>query len=189
MKMKLICTAYRPDQLPPEEYPEVAILGRSNSGKSSFINRLAGGAIAQVSQRAGKTRSVNFYLFNKKYIWIDMPGYGFAARSDREQRDWQRMIENFLILRSTLKAFVLIMDIRRDWTEDEEMLMEMSHNQGLPFVLVLTKADKVSKSERIRLEKKYIKNLAIDSCFATSSLDNIGFENVEEHIYKKFINK
>lgn len=187
MKMKLVCTAYRPDQMPPEELPEVVILGRSNSGKSSFINRLAEGAIAQVSQAPGKTRSLNFYVFKKKYIWIDMPGYGYAARGGKEQRDWQGLIEKFLLTRTTLKAFVLLMDIRRDWSEDEEMLIDMSYTQGLPFIIILTKADKVSKSQSLKKVKEFTRDLNPTACFSTSSLNNVGFKEVEEYIYKNFI--
>ncbi len=128
-------SAVRLDQCPQEDRPEVAFLGRSNSGKSSLINALTGRkTLAKVSSTPGKTRILNFFDFGPHYRLVEMPGYGFASRGGDEQRSWQRMIEDYLGGRQSLVGLVLIMDIRREMTEDEEMLMRYAQDhEPLPL--------------------------------------------------------
>ena len=147
-KVQFIKSAYTATDYPPPGLPEVAVTGRSNSGKSTLINAMTGRKIAKVSQTAGKTTLLNFYKIDEIYCLVDMPGYGFAARGARQIKKWQSMIEGYLSMRSTLKAVVLTMDIRRDWSDDEEMLCQWLANINQPVVIILTKADKLSYSQK-----------------------------------------
>lgn len=136
------------EQYPLKKYPEVAIAGRSNSGKSSLINSWAQSKIAKVSGVPGKTRLLNFFIVEKKFRLVDTPGYGFAARSSKEKNSWQIMIENYLVSRKSLRGLILVMDIRRDWDEEEQMLTDWCNSQGIQVFVVLNKADKVNQKEK-----------------------------------------
>lgn len=136
------------EHYPLKKYPEVAIAGRSNSGKSSLINSWAQSKIAKVSGVPGKTRLLNFFIVEDKFRLVDTPGYGFAARSSKEKQSWQNMIENYLVSRETLRGLILIMDIRREWEEEEQMLTDWCNAHGIQVFVVLNKADKVNQKER-----------------------------------------
>jgi len=120
--IQFIKSAVLAKDYPNHNMAEVAIAGRSNAGKSSFINGLAKSKIAKVSSTPGKTRLLNFFNMEDSYVLTDMPGYGFAARSGNELREWQQMIETYLTTRENLKGLILVMDIRRSWTNDEEIM-------------------------------------------------------------------
>lgn len=177
----------------PKDYPlhskaEVAITGRSNAGKSSFINALCGSSkMAKVSSTPGKTRLLNFFTVNHKYVLVDMPGYGFASRSGDEMRDWQGMIEDYLRSRENLKGLLLVMDIRREWSEDEEMMKDWLDSRDLPMALVLTKADKLTKNEINKLLSKIKKDSGLPDIFVTSALKKSGQSEVEDFIYQRWV--
>jgi GTP-binding protein len=135
----------------------VAFLGRSNAGKSTLVNVLLGRALAKVSSQPGKTRLINFFKpKHKKWILVDLPGYGFAARSHSERGDWQRMVESYLLGRDVLKAAVLVMDVRRDWAEEESGLLQwLRAHRPLPVILVLTKMDKLNQKELAARKKHF----------------------------------
>ncbi len=185
--IQFIKSAVYPQDFPPAKKAEVAIAGRSNAGKSSFLNAIGGGKIAKVSSTPGKTRLLNFFSVNNKYVMVDMPGYGFAARSADEVDEWHRMIEVYLTQRETLQGLILIMDIRRDWTADEEMLKKFSSEQDFPMAVVLTKADKMSKNEINAASLKIKKQSGLSDVFVTSTLKKIGHEDVENFIYKTWV--
>ena len=151
------------------------------------MNAIGGGKIAKVSSTPGKTRLLNFFSVNNKYVMVDMPGYGFAARSADEVDEWHRMIEVYLTQRETLQGLILIMDIRRDWTADEEMLKKFSSEQDFPMAVVLTKADKMSKNEINAASLKIKKQSGLSDVFVTSTLKKIGHEDVENFIYKTWV--
>ena len=171
---------------PRDAFPEIAIVGRSNAGKSSLINALANSRIAKVSSTPGKTRLLNFYKA-PRYRLVDMPGYGFAARAGAEQYSWQRMVESFLAIRENLLGLILVMDIRRDWTDDEENLLDWLEPRELPCVVVLTKADKLSRSAMFQHVNKVKINSRIDSVFTASALKRQGLFEIEDYIYKTWI--
>lgn len=171
---------------PADSFPEVAIVGRSNAGKSSLINSLASARIAQVSGTPGKTRLLNFYQ-GPKYRLVDMPGYGFAARSGGEQRQWTKMIEAFLAARGNLVGLILVMDIRRDWSKDEKNLLEWLRPRGLPALVVVTKADKISRSESIKRVKDIRKDSGIEAVLAASSLSKAGVAEIEDYVFRTWI--
>lgn len=176
-----------------KDYPvsnkaEVAIAGRSNAGKSSFINALAKkGKIAKVSSTPGKTRLLNFFDMEDSYILVDMPGYGFAARSGDEMVEWHKMIETYLMTRENLCGLLLVMDIRRPWTEDEELLKKFSDRRGFPLAVILTKADKLSRNQMLQAVTKMKKTSGLSAVFPVSALKKEGQDAVEDYIYENWV--
>lgn len=171
---------------PPGDRPEVAVVGRSNAGKSSFLNAMFGSKLAKVSGSPGKTRSLNFFDFGKSYRWVDMPGYGFAARSKKEQVDWSKIIESYLAERECLAGLVLIMDVRRDWTEDEDLMLDWCQTYETPVAVILNKRDKVSKSEALQKKTKISKDYGVP-VFLASCLSKEGIEEAEDFIFESWI--
>jgi GTP-binding protein len=137
------------DQLPTDQLPEVAIVGRSNVGKSSLINRLANRKnLAKSSSTPGKTRTINFYCFNRSWYLVDLPGYGFAKVSRSEKAGWGKMIEKYLSGRKTLRGVILLVDIRHPPSADDRTMKDWLEHHQIPFMVVATKADKLSRSAR-----------------------------------------
>ncbi len=186
-KVQFIKSAVLEKDFPNHDFLEVAIAGRSNAGKSSFINSLTSNKIAKVSSTPGKTRLLNFFQLDESYVLVDMPGYGFAARSGSEMKDWHRMIETYLMTRPQLAGLLLVMDIRRDWTEDEELLKEFSERRGFPLLVVLTKADKLSYSQSLQATAKIKKASGLSAVFPASALKKTGQDNIEEYIFENWI--
>ncbi|MFP5518703.1 MAG: ribosome biogenesis GTP-binding protein YihA/YsxC [Bdellovibrionia bacterium] len=187
-QLEFVKSAVYPADYPPAKLPEVAVAGRSNAGKSSFFNALCGSAkMAKVSSTPGKTRLLNFFIVNKKYCMVDMPGYGFASRAGAEMRDWQKMIEDYLGTRENLRGLILVMDSRREWTEDEELLKQYLEPRGIPMIVVLTKADKLTKNEMNKALTLIKKQSTLSNVFMTSALEREGQDIVEDFIYKNWI--
>ncbi len=154
-KVELYKTVYVPEDLPQTPYREVAFVGRSNVGKSSLLNTLANNfKLAKVSSEPGKTRSINFYLVNNKFFMVDLPGYGFAKVSFKEQKRWRELIENYLKERDTLKGVFLLVDSRVGPTEKDKQMKDWLDFFGIPYVVVATKVDKLKSSEKQKLKKK-----------------------------------
>lgn len=175
-----------------KDYPqttklEIAIAGRSNAGKSSFINALAKNKVAKVSSTPGKTRLLNFFSMEDSYVLVDMPGYGFAARSNDEMHEWRQMIETYLMSREQLAGLLLVMDIRRSWTAEEELLKRFSDERGFPMAVILTKADKLSRSQMLQAVAKMKKSSGLSSVFGVSTLKKIGQDEVEEYIFENWV--
>ncbi|MCK6529591.1 ribosome biogenesis GTP-binding protein YihA/YsxC [Myxococcota bacterium] len=138
-------------QFPKDDLPEVAFAGRSNVGKSSCLNVLVGRRnVARVSATPGRTQQLNAYLVDGIVRFVDLPGYGYAKAPEPVRRSWGRMIEDYLNRRENLKLMVLLVDIRRDPGEEERQVAEWLDHRGIPGLLVLTKADKVSRNEARR---------------------------------------
>ncbi|APF19154.1 ribosome biogenesis GTP-binding protein YihA/YsxC [Caldithrix abyssi] len=137
-------------------YPEVAFLGRSNVGKSSLINAVLGKKnLALTSSSPGKTRGINYFLVDKKYFFVDLPGYGFAKISKSERLKWQKLIESYLLQSKLLKILCLLIDSRRDIMESDAQMVDWLQYQEKPFFIVLTKTDKLSKNQLRQVIKKY----------------------------------
>ena len=185
-KLKFVTSAVNMQGCPKDALPEVAIIGRSNAGKSSMINGIANSKIALVSGTPGKTRLLNFYQA-ERYRLVDMPGYGFAARAGDEQKVWQAMIENYLAARQNLTGLLIIMDIRRDWAEEEENLVKWMSPRDLPVAIILTKSDKLSKGEAIARQRQIQKAAGTAAVFVTSYLKKEGYNDVEDFIYLEWI--
>jgi len=187
--IKFIKSAVFPEDYPVSTKPEIAIAGRSNAGKSSFINAMTAVKVAKVSNTPGKTRLLNFFSLGDSYNLVDMPGYGFAARSDDEVGEWRKMIEAYLMERENLHGLILVMDGRRDWSEDEELLKKFSELRHFPMAVVLTKADKLTRNEANQAVAKIRKSSGLSSVFVSSALKKTGQEEVEKFVYENWIKK
>lgn len=136
-------------QLPADGRPEVALVGRSNVGKSSLINRLANRRnLAKSSSTPGKTRTINYYLINETFYLVDLPGYGFAKVSRSEKDRWGRMIEAYLHERSQLRGVIQLVDIRHPPSENDRLMKHWLLQAGIPLLVVATKSDKISRGAR-----------------------------------------
>lgn len=185
--VKFIKSAVLPQDYPPAKRVEIAISGRSNAGKSSFINSLARQKIAKVSATPGKTRLLNFFEVGPHYTLVDMPGYGWASRHGDEMADWQQMIESYLTQRHTLVGMLLVMDIRRKWDDHEEMIVQFAAKHGFNVALILTKSDKLSKNEIAKARSAIERDSGVSDIFIVSNLKNLGSEEVEEFVFEAWV--
>ena len=145
---ELLKTAVRYDQYPPSDMPEIALVGRSNVGKSSLINCLTNlKNLARTSSTPGKTATINFYSIGDRYRLVDLPGYGYAKRSKEERESWGRMIEGYLAKRENLVRVIQLVDARHKPTADDKMMLDWINNYGYEPLLVATKLDKLKKSQ------------------------------------------
>ncbi len=144
-------------------HAEFCLLGRSNVGKSSFINALLNRKnIAYTSQNPGKTQTLNFYLINDLFYLVDVPGYGYARRSKTQRRAFGRMIESYLANRDALKHVFLLIDSRHDPTKDDHLMVEFLQYLNVPFTIVATKADKLSNNQQNAHMERLKKLLMLD---------------------------
>ena len=174
--------AVRRSQYPEEALPEFMLLGRSNVGKSSFINTLVNRKnIARTSSVPGKTQTLNFYLVNNEFYLVDAPGYGYAAVNKQQQKKFGLMIEEYLQKREQLKRAFLLVDFRHKPTEDDLLMYNFLKYYNVPVTIVATKVDKVSSSKK---DKNYqtLKNtldvVVGDNIVLFSSVSKMGKEDV-----------
>ena len=136
-------------QLPASTLPEVAFSGRSNVGKSSIINRLLNRkALARTSATPGKTATINFYKLDTLRL-VDLPGYGYAKVSASEKKRWSELIDGYFQAERDLRLVVQLVDMRHPATADDRMMIDYLTESGIPFIIVLTKSDKLNKTERV----------------------------------------
>ncbi len=185
--MTFIKSAVKMKDFPVSDMKEVAFAGRSNAGKSSLINVWANEKIAKVSQSPGKTRLLNFFAMGESYIIVDMPGYGYAARGNEEVTTWKKMVQNYLSQRPQLAGLVLLMDMARDWSEDEESLAQFGMRQDIPVAIGLTKSDKFSKNDQAKAMARIKKQSRIEEVFPVSAQTRQGCKEFEEHIFRHWI--
>ena len=167
---------------------EIAVVGRSNVGKSSLINCLTNNQkLAKTSQTPGKTRLVNYFLLNSAFYLVDLPGYGFAKRSKNEQEEWGNLIGTYLNSGRPKHLFLLV-DIRHEPSPEDRQMFQWTLHAGVPFTVVATKADKVSKSQRVIAANKAAKLLGAPA-FAVpfSAEEKIGKDALTERIGQIFI--
>ncbi|MEH7116607.1 ribosome biogenesis GTP-binding protein YihA/YsxC [Neobacillus vireti] len=144
----IVISAVRPEQYPETDLPEFALAGRSNVGKSSFINKMLNRkGLARISSKPGKTQTLNFYLINEILHFVDVPGYGYAKVSKSERAAWGKMIETYFTSREQLRAAVLIVDLRHPPTNDDVMMYYFLKHYGIPCVIIATKADKIPRGK------------------------------------------
>ncbi|SFB16556.1 MULTISPECIES: ribosome biogenesis GTP-binding protein YihA/YsxC [unclassified Bacillus (in: firmicutes)] len=145
---EIVISAVRPAQYPETDFPEFALAGRSNVGKSSFINKILNRkALARISSKPGKTQTLNFYLINENIHFVDVPGYGYAKVSKKEREAWGKMIETYFTTREQLLAVVLIVDLRHPPTKDDIMMYDFLKHHGIPCIIIATKADKIPRGK------------------------------------------
>ena len=152
-ELKIMAT--RRSQYPEDKKAEFLLVGRSNVGKSSFINALLGRKnLARTSSHPGKTQTLNFYEVNKEFYLIDVPGYGYAEVSKKRREKFGKMIEEYLETRKELKRVFMIIDFRHKPTEDDILMYNFLKYYNLPVTIVATKADKIGASKRDRCKKQ-----------------------------------
>jgi GTP-binding protein len=159
---RFVTSASKPADFPPPGLPELAVVGRSNVGKSSLINALTGqSGLARTSRTPGRTRLLNWFEIDGRFHLVDLPGYGYAA-VDREMRaGWQPLIEEYLAKRDVLAGVLLLIDVRRG-PEDEELdFVPWLEQRKVPIVVALTKADKLPKNKRMLEVTKAKRTLAL----------------------------
>lgn len=172
-------------QFPGQGLPEIAMVGKSNVGKSSLINSMTNNSkLARTSAEPGKTRLVNLYLINEAFFLVDLPGYGFARAPKQEKEKWAAMIEGYLRGSKHLKRVFQLVDIRHEPTEDDQLMVEYLRHYDIPFTVVATKADKLSKAQRGRNIPAICRKLAVQpwEVMVWSSKDGTGRDRLLELI-------
>jgi GTP-binding protein len=148
-------SAASPEQFPRDGLPEVAFLGRSNVGKSSLLNALAGKqGLARVSSTPGATRLLNFFRVGHELYFADLPGYGFARVPEAMRLGWERLVSSYLVGRAPLRLCVFLLDARHEPMEGDRTLGAFLDHHGLPYLLAATKADKLGRGEAKRREQE-----------------------------------
>ena len=183
-------TAGNRQQFPRDPRPQIALSGRSNVGKSSLINTLLGRkSLARVSSSPGKTITINFYNIDKKIYLVDLPGYGYAKRSMDSKRSWSSLTEDYFLKNPSsdaLKLVIQLIDIRTGPTDDDIMMINMMIDHEIPFILVATKTDKLSKTalkNRIdELQEEFFRGTGIE-IIPFSSVTRDGKDEVWKRIF------
>ncbi len=178
---EFIKSSVKPAHYPESEFPEIAFAGRSNVGKSSLINVLINRKrLVKTSSTPGRTQLINFFLINKAIMFVDLPGYGYARVPEKIRRTWGPMIETYLTGRQNLKGVVLILDLRRIPShEDLDLIHFLGHYQ-IPFVIVLTKSDKLKKNKMMAQYRRIADTLGVNKAHLLlfSAKTRAGRENV-----------
>lgn len=160
----ILLSAANKSHYPKDDLPEVALAGRSNVGKSSFINTLLDRKkLARTSSKPGKTQLLNFYNIDDKLRFVDVPGYGYAKVSKAERAKWGKMIEEYLVTRDNLRVVVSLVDLRHEPTADDVQMYDFLKYYEIPVIIVATKADKVPRGKWNKQEALIKKKLNFDS--------------------------
>ena len=183
---EFVISALNITQAPPDNrYPEIAVMGRSNVGKSSLLCSLANRKkLAKISQTPGKTRLINYFLIDGSWYLVDLPGYGYAKVSKAAQERWSRSMEEYLAERRGLVLAVLLVDIRHDPKDSDLQMQQWLAQRDYPTCVVLTKADKVSRSQMLQSVQRCAKIMGLpkESLFPYSSETGFGREELLEYI-------
>lgn len=187
---KFEISAVKPSQYPNNNLPQIVLVGKSNVGKSSFINTMLNRkALARTSNTPGKTRQINFYNIDNNFYFVDLPGYGYSKLSKEEQVSMGRFIEDYLQKCKDIALIVLLLDIRHDPTNDDVFMLDYIKKTNLPFIIVANKADKFAVTKvdnEISRLKEYL-GLSFTTLIPFSAERRIYTDNTWEEI-EKFIN-
>ena len=179
-------SAVRRTQYPANNLPEFMLVGRSNVGKSSFINTIVGRKnIARTSSKPGKTQTLNFYLVNKSFYLVDVPGYGYAAVDRKTQEKFGKMIEEYLEKREEMKRVFMLIDFRHKPTEDDVLMYNFLKYYNIPVTIVATKVDKVGTSKLESTKKEIMSTLDLvvgDDLILFSSITKLGKDKILQKI-------
>lgn len=186
IRSELEAVAVRPNQYPDANLDEIAFVGRSNVGKSSLLNLLTNRkSLARVSGNPGKTRTINFYLINDAFRFVDLPGYGYAKVSKSITADWDRMMDDFFKQRKNLRRVVQLVDIRHEPSKLDVQMYEYLRSYGLDGLVCATKADKISgnqKQRNLSIIKKSLNLGKDDKIVAVSALKKTGHDVLLNYI-------
>lgn len=186
---EFITSAVDPKGYPVDNRFEIAIVGRSNVGKSTLINTITNRRkLARVSCTPGKTRLINFFLINDDFYLVDLPGYGYAKVSRVEQAKWGEIVKKYLLNRPQLRSVILLLDIRREPNEDDLLMRKWIKYYGYETIVVTTKGDKVSKADINRSTSKIKKALEMgedEIIINFSSVSKIGLDKVIQIVTTK----
>ena len=186
--VELTISAVDPAQYPAKGYPEIALSGRSNVGKSSLINTLINRKnYARTSSQPGKTQTLNFYNIEDELYFIDVPGYGYAKVSKKDREKWGKMIEKYFETRSELRGVISLVDARHEPTELDCQMIEFLHYYNLPILVVGTKIDKIARGKWNKSEsiiRKKLKLYPEDEVVLFSAVTKTGKDQVWEWIEK-----
>ena len=175
---ELVCSAPDPSRFPRDDLPEIAFIGRSNVGKSSLINSLLGRqGLARTSATPGRTRLLHFFRINRRFYFVDCPGYGYAKVSKDLRLQWARLFDNYISQREKLAVCVSIIDSRIGPTRQDLQTLERLRQVPLPFFMVSTKADRLSGSE-LQKSLKHTQIVAAAAVVAYSATRRTGRDKV-----------
>ena len=187
---EIVVSAIRKEQYPEEGLPEIALVGRSNVGKSSCVNALLNRRnFARTSQTPGKTRTINFYLINNEFYFVDLPGYGYAKVAKSEKDKWGNIMETYLGDREELCAIFLLVDIRHEPTNDDVMMYEWIKHFGYECVVIATKADKISRGQyqkHMSIIRKKLQLEKDEKIIPLSSSKKTGVEDVWNEMVSQY---
>jgi GTP-binding protein len=176
---RFIKSAIRLDDFPRDQQPEIAFCGRSNIGKSSLLNALTNSrGLARTSASPGRTQLINFFLINERIYFVDLPGYGYAKVSKTVKEGWGAMVEGYLKNREQLKLTVMLVDSRMPPTESDTTMKQWLDYNGIPNTVVLTKADKISRSQLIQALRTGAKTLNTKEILAFSAVTGTGKDEI-----------
>lgn len=168
------------------ETPEIAVVGRSNVGKSSFINLItANNKLARTSKEPGRTRLINYFSVNGgEFNFVDLPGYGFARVSDAEKKKWAELMEAYFRTSASLRNVFLLLDIRRDVSGDDVTMINYLYHFNIPFTVICTKSDKLSRSAAMDRRRKIAQavKLGADNVLVSSALTKQGKADILQRI-------
>ena len=188
---KFEISAVSPKQYPKSGLPEIVLVGKSNVGKSSFINTMINRKkLARTSSEPGKTRQINFYNIDDKFYFVDLPGYGYSKMSKKEQAQVGKFIEEYLFNGTEINLIIFLVDIRHSPSENDKLMYNYIISSKIPFIILANKADKIAitkVSETTQKLQKILNPLGDIDTFAFSSERRIYEENVWQAI-KKYIN-
>ena len=186
LDVKLITSAVRQSQFPEDNKNEFLLVGRSNVGKSSFINTLINRKnFARTSSKPGKTQTLNFYLINDFFYFVDAPGYGYAKVNKQLKNNFGLIMEGYLESRNNLKMVFMLIDFRHKPTEDDIMMYDYLKHYNIPVTIVCTKVDKISKNNHEKQINQITKTLNItkEELILFSSITKMG----KQEVYNKLI--
>ncbi|SNS66671.1 GTP-binding protein [Anaerovirgula multivorans] len=196
MKIKtsdFVTSAVVPSQYPEDMLPEIAFVGRSNVGKSSTLNTILGRKkLAKVSGTPGKTRTINFFIINKEFYLVDLPGYGYAKVSKSEKASWGKTMETYLNKRPNLQEILLLVDIRHEPTNDDKMMYDWIRHFGFGSIVIATKSDKITRGQmqkHLKVIREKLQMAKGDKIVPISSLKKEGIEALWSSIEELFIDR
>jgi len=187
---KFVAAASDPASFPRDYKPEVAFLGRSNVGKSSLLNSLLNvKGLARTSSTPGRTQSINFFLINESFFFVDLPGYGYAKTSKEKRQEWGKLIEKYLAEREQLMLSILIVDARHEPSPLDLQMNSWLQHFELPYLVVSTKVDKLSVNERRKSWQNTKRVLNSENIVQYSSITREGLKEVWNVIGNSIIEK